>query len=192
MRPPHRQHSSTFTPKVRRSNSAHLMYRHLLPVFSGFGGLHHELAHDLQPAAGREGHRLALVLHRTRGRQAGDRRGRKIRQHWVARGECIVHLQCLGLDTHHPSPRKRSQHAHLRHLHHVRHLVRLQVPERSEHRRPLRVPDEHAVLCDHVQASRHATPGGYAQQAPRLAGRPCRVSPAVDDVADAIFRAAAK
>jgi hypothetical protein len=39
MRPPHWEHFSTFTPKVRRSNSAHLMYRHLRPVFCGFGGL---------------------------------------------------------------------------------------------------------------------------------------------------------
>jgi len=39
MRPPHAGHSCTFTPKVRRSNSAHLMYRHLRPVLCGFGGL---------------------------------------------------------------------------------------------------------------------------------------------------------
>jgi hypothetical protein len=37
--PPHAGHSSTVKPKVSRRSWAHRMYRHLLPVFCGLGGL---------------------------------------------------------------------------------------------------------------------------------------------------------
>jgi hypothetical protein len=39
MRPPHAGHRSTVNPNVRRKSSAHLMYRHRLPVGGGFAAL---------------------------------------------------------------------------------------------------------------------------------------------------------
>jgi hypothetical protein len=73
-----------------------------------------------------------------------------LREHRVAVRQGVVHLQSVGTDAHHASALERLEHARLRDLNHVGHLVRLQATERPEDRLAVGVRDVYTVERDDV------------------------------------------
>jgi len=74
-----------------------------------------------------------------------------LREHRVAGRQRVVHLQSLGTEPHHASVLECLEHARLRNLYHVRHVVRLQTTKRTEDRLAAGACDIHSVERDDVQ-----------------------------------------
>ena len=112
--------------------------------------LHDQVANDLRRATRGDGYGLALALGGARGRQPGNGGCRQLRQHRVPRREGVVHLQVLGTDPHHPAALECLQHAYLRDLNHIGHLVRLQATKCTEDRPAVSPGDIETVQRDNV------------------------------------------
>ena len=96
--------------------------------------LQHETPDDLRPTTCGQDHGLAPELGRSRGRQPSNGGCRQLRQHRVPGRQSVIDLKSLGTDPHHPSPSKRLEHAYLRHLNPIGHIVRIQVTKCTEDR----------------------------------------------------------